>query len=101
MNDPLDYSNVGADFVMDEEERSRRLTNEQIEAIRQWILDGAEGNSSPMANAGPDQMVTTGSLVDLDSNGSSDADGDLLPDPVGALRGGDATGTAGNGKHRR
>ena len=33
MNDPLDYSNVGEDFVMDEEERSRRLSNEQIEEI--------------------------------------------------------------------
>ena len=31
MNDPLDYSNVGDDFVMDEEEQSRRLTKEQIE----------------------------------------------------------------------
>ena len=35
MNDPLDYSNVGADLVMDEEERSRRLSNEQIEEINQ------------------------------------------------------------------
>ena len=35
MNDPLDYSNVGDDLVMDEEERSRRLSNEQIEEIDQ------------------------------------------------------------------
>jgi len=35
MNDPLDYSNVGEDFVIDEEERSRQLTNEQIEEINQ------------------------------------------------------------------
>ena len=35
MNDPLDYSNVGDDLVMDEEERSRRLSNEQIEKIDQ------------------------------------------------------------------
>lgn len=35
MNDPLDYSNVGEDLVMDEEERSRTLSNEQIEEINQ------------------------------------------------------------------
>ena len=35
MNDPLDYSNVGEDLLMDEEQRSRRLSNEQIEEINQ------------------------------------------------------------------
>ena len=46
MNDPLDYSNVGADFVMDEEERSRRLTNEQIEEINQRAATAQEQNEA-------------------------------------------------------
>ena len=35
-------------------------------------------NSAPLANAGPDQTVLTGSQVTLDGSGSSDADGDTL-----------------------
>ena len=35
MNDPTQYGNVGEAFVMDEEERQRTLSNEQIEAIDQ------------------------------------------------------------------
>ena len=46
MNDPLDYSNVGDDFVMDEEERSRRLTNEQIEEINQRAEAAQEQNEA-------------------------------------------------------
>ena len=46
MNDPLDYSNVGDDFVMDEEERSRRLTNEQIEEINQRAAAVQEQNEA-------------------------------------------------------
>ena len=46
MNDPLDYSNVGEDFVMDEEERSRRLTNEQIEEINQRVAAAQEQNEN-------------------------------------------------------
>ena len=46
MNDPLDYSNVGDDFVMDEEERSRRLTNEQIEEINQRAAAAQEQNEA-------------------------------------------------------
>ena len=36
------------------------------------------GNLRPVANAGPDQSVTAGDLVQLDGTGSSDSDGDLL-----------------------
>jgi hypothetical protein len=35
-------------------------------------------NTAPIANAGPDQFVITGSTVTLDGSGSSDADGDPL-----------------------
>ena len=46
MNDPLDYSNVGDDFVLDEEEQSRRLTNEQIEEINQRTAAAQEQNEA-------------------------------------------------------
>jgi hypothetical protein len=36
------------------------------------------GNTAPVADAGPDQGVTTGSLVTLDGTGSSDGDGDEI-----------------------
>jgi hypothetical protein len=37
MNDPLDYSNVGSEYVLSEEDRNKRLSNEQIEEIQQRI----------------------------------------------------------------
>ena len=40
--------------------------------------DGGTTNNAPVANAGSDQNVSTGSLVTLDGSGSSDADGDTL-----------------------
>ncbi len=38
----------------------------------------SNSNSVPVANAGPDQNITTGSLVTLDGSGSTDADGNPL-----------------------
>jgi hypothetical protein len=38
----------------------------------------APSNTAPVADAGPDQSVTTGAMVMLDGSGSSDADGDTL-----------------------
>src|SRR5205823_2955371 len=35
-------------------------------------------NSRPVANAGPDQTVNVGAVVQLDGSGSFDADGDAL-----------------------
>jgi hypothetical protein len=39
---------------------------------------GDRANVAPVANAGPDRSVVTGSLVTLDGGGSSDANGDPL-----------------------
>lgn len=42
------------------------------------IITAAQGNSRPVANAGSDQSVSTGVVVNLDGGESSDADGDNL-----------------------
>ena len=41
-------------------------------------ITAATANSAPVANAGPDQNVATGSQVTLNGSGSSDANGDML-----------------------
>lgn len=41
-------------------------------------ITATSGNSAPVADAGPDQNVATGSAVTLDGGGSSDADSDPL-----------------------
>ncbi len=46
MNDPSEYANVGEDFVMDEEESQRKLTNEQIEEIDQRLKIAQEQNEA-------------------------------------------------------
>jgi hypothetical protein len=41
-------------------------------------ITAATANSAPVANAGPDQNILTGSSVTLNGSGSSDANGDAL-----------------------
>lgn len=41
-------------------------------------ITAVEGNSAPVANAGPAQNVGVGSMATLDGSGSADADGDAL-----------------------
>jgi hypothetical protein len=43
-----------------------------------WTIQGVTANTPPVANAGPDQSVRTGTRVTLDATGSTDADGDPL-----------------------
>jgi probable HAF family extracellular repeat protein len=42
------------------------------------LTNGQQTNQPPVANAGPDQVLQCGGLVQLDGRGSSDADGDSL-----------------------
>ncbi len=37
MNDPLDYSNVGSEQMLSEEDSNKQLSNEQIEEIQQRV----------------------------------------------------------------
>ena len=47
-------------------------------AADQVTITVATGNLPPVANAGPDQTVTTGQLVTLNGTGSTDPNGDAL-----------------------
>jgi hypothetical protein len=69
-DDPRDADNDGLITV----------TDGRICALRCTLPDCGEpaGNRAPTADAGPDQLVFTGSLVMLDGTGSTDPDGDPL-----------------------
>jgi hypothetical protein len=43
-----------------------------------WTIEGQPANTRPIANAGSDQTVRTGTVVALDGTGSTDADGQAL-----------------------
>ena len=42
-----------------------------------WPAVGVSGNAAPVADAGPDQVVTAGDTVTLDGSGSTDSDGTI------------------------
>jgi hypothetical protein len=47
-------------------------------SVLQWTVAPESGNAPPVADAGLDQTVPLGALVQLDGTGSTDADGDAL-----------------------
>jgi len=49
-----------------------------MSTVDQVVIIVATGNLPPVANAGPDQTVTTGQLVTLNGTGSTDPNGDPL-----------------------
>ncbi len=57
-----------------------RIYNRALTAteIQQLYNLGQPGNNPPVANAGNNQTVNSGALVNLDGTGSTDADGDTL-----------------------
>jgi hypothetical protein len=55
-----------------------RIYNYALSADEILALSAHDPNTAPVADAGDDQSVTTGSLVTLDGSGSSDEDGDAL-----------------------
>jgi LmbE family N-acetylglucosaminyl deacetylase len=56
---------------------SASTQNVGLAEIEAWTPAGG-GNQPPVANAGPDQNVTTGAAVTLDGSGSSDPNGNPL-----------------------
>jgi hypothetical protein len=56
----------------------RLLVSDGLATSAADIVQVATSNSSPVANAGPDQTASVGSLVTLNGSGSTDVDGDVL-----------------------
>src|SRR5262249_28474266 len=50
----------------------------RLESYNLGLVPGSCANTPPVANAGPDQTVVVGTVVQLDSHASTDADGDAL-----------------------
>ncbi len=72
----LPVGDYGFNFAVDDN-MDNIQDNTYADLVLVTIGNGST-NTPPAANAGPDQNVTTGSLVTLDGSGSSDADGNIL-----------------------
>tara|TARA_R100000005_G_scaffold70360_1_gene37998 strand:+ start:2668 stop:6672 length:4005 start_codon:yes stop_codon:yes gene_type:complete len=57
MKDPSEYSNLGEDFVLDEQERQTQLSNEQVQEIQQRLEAPQEELSVPEQNAAQAAMA--------------------------------------------
>ena len=58
--------------------RARLIVNDGLQDSVEDIVIVSTENSSPVANAGPDQTARVGDTVTLDGSGSNDVDGDPL-----------------------
>ena len=57
MNDPAAYANLGEDYVLDEKERERELSNEQIEEIQARLATQEEQQAEPVEQVQPATAV--------------------------------------------
>ena len=80
----IDHTTVNPAFIADVDgsyEINLVVNDGEADSAADTVIITAtaeDKNSVPVANAGPDQKVETGTTVILDSSGSSDADGDIL-----------------------
>ena len=82
--DPSGYTSVGATTVGGTVINSNwiqyayPLEGKTLTGNKFWDKSSTPENHPPVANAGPDQTVNVGNVVQLDGSGSSDVDGDPL-----------------------